>query len=198
MIARVALPENAVQPRTLGEWRRWLARHHDRGEGVWLVMFKKASGKASFDYDAAVEEALCFGWIDSRTRALDADRSMLWMAPRKAKSGWSKSNKERIKRLVAAKRIAPPGLAKIAAAKKDGSWTLLDQVEAGVVPPDLAAALAAQKKARELFDGFTPSTRRPILAWIDSAKRPETRAKRIAETAKLAAINIPVNLWPKM
>jgi len=188
-----ALPDNAVQPRTLAEWRRWLARNHDRGEGVWLAMFKKASGKARFDYGEAVEEALCFGWIDSRGRALDEERTMLWMAPRKAASGWSKSNKERIKRLVADKRMAAPGLAKIAAAKKDGSWTLLDAVEALEIPPDLGRALDAKKKARAGFEAFTPSTRRAILAWLNGAKRPETRKRRIAETAKLAAVGIPVN-----
>ena len=161
------------------------------------MLVKKSTGRAPFDYDSAVEEALCFGWIDSRARSLDAERSMLWMAPRKAGSGWSKSNKERVVRLVAGKRMAAAGLAKIAAAKKDGSWTSLDAVEAGVIPADLGAALDAKKKARTGFEAFTPSRRRMILHWIQSAKRPETRAKRIAETARLAAIGIPVNLWPK-
>jgi uncharacterized protein YdeI (YjbR/CyaY-like superfamily) len=165
VISRIWPPENSVQPATLAQWRRWLARNHARAEGVWLVAPKNSSGKSSLDYDQAVEEALCFGWIDSRTRALDAERRMWWMSPRKARSGWSKLNKERVARLAASERLAPPGLAKIAAAKKDGSWTLLDDVEALVIPPDLA-------------------------------KKPETRAKRIAETAKLAKIDVRVNMWP--
>lgn len=159
------------------------------------MLVKKSTGRAPFDYGAAVEEALCFGWIDSRGRALDAERSMLWMAPRKAGSGWSKSNKERIRRLVADKRMAAPGLTKIAAAKKDGSWRSLDAVEAGVVPADLGTALDAKKKARAGFVAFTPSRQRMILHWIQSGKRPETRAKRIAETARLAATGVPA--WPK-
>jgi uncharacterized protein YdeI (YjbR/CyaY-like superfamily) len=194
VIQRLQPPENSVHPKTVAEWRRWLARNHERTVGVWLVTFKKATGKARMTYDEAVEEALCWGWIDSTTRALDDERGMLWMAPRKPRSGWSKSNKERVARLAKEGRLAPPGKAKIAAAKRDGSWTALDAVEAMVVPEDLAGALRAHA-ATANFNAFAPSTRKAILAWIASAKRAETRDKRVAETARLAAMNIPPPQW---
>jgi len=190
------LPENAVQPKTRAEWRRWLARHHARDEGVWLVMYKQASGKARMGYDAAVEEALCFGWIDSRTRAIDDERTALWMAPRRPRTGWSQSNKARVERLLAAGRIEAPGLAKIEAARADGSWTLLDQVESLEVPADLAKALKASK-GDKYFAGFPPSVRKQLLEWVRSAKKPETRTKRVAEIARLAAMNIRANQWMK-
>ena len=137
-----SLPVNATHPLTRAQWRSWLARYHGRKEGVWLVLWKKASGKAQLDYDAAVEEALCFGWIDSKPRALDAKRSILWLAPRKPRTGWSRPNKLRVERAIAAGRMTSTGLAKIEAARSDGSWTRLDAVEDLVVPPDLAQALA--------------------------------------------------------
>jgi uncharacterized protein YdeI (YjbR/CyaY-like superfamily) len=194
VIRRLEPPENSVHPKSVAAWRRWLERNHERAEGVWLVTYKKATGKARMTYEQAVEEALCWGWIDSRTRALDNERGMLWMAPRKAKSGWSKSNKERVARLAKAGRLAPAGRAKIAAAKRDGSWSALDAVEAMSVPDDLARALQAHAATLE-FNAFPPSTRKAILAWIATAKRPETRDKRIEETARLAAMAIPPPQW---
>ena len=191
-----ALPENAVHPKTRAEWRRWLARHHERTEGVWLVMYKQASGKARMGYDAAVEEALCFGWIDSRTRALDDERSMLWMAPRRARTGWSRSNKARVERLVAEGRMEAAGLAKIEAARADGSWSLLDGVESLEVPADLAKALKASK-GDVFFEKFPQGVRKQLLEWVRSAKKPETRSKRVAEIARLAAMNIRANQWMK-
>jgi uncharacterized protein YdeI (YjbR/CyaY-like superfamily) len=148
-------------------------------------------------YDAAVEEALCFGWVDSRPRALDAERTMLWFAPRKPGTGWSALNKERIERLLATGRMAPPGLAKVDAAKGDGSWTALDAVEALTIPPDLASALAAHPPAREHFDAFPRSVKRGILEWIGSAKKAETRERRVPRTARLAAGNLRANQWPR-
>ena len=190
------LPDDAVHPKTRAEWRRWLARHHARAEGVWFVMYKQASGKARMGYDAAVEEALCFGWIDSRTRALDDERSMLWMAPRRPRTGWSKANKARVERLLAGGRIAPAGLAKIEAARADGSWGLLDGVESLEVPADLAKALKASK-GDAFFAKFPPGVRKQLLEWVRSAKKPGTRAKRVAEIARLAAMNIRANQWMK-
>ena len=190
------LPDHAIHPKSRAEWRRWLARHHERGEGVWLVMYKQASDKAGMGYDAAVEEALCFGWIDSRKRSLDDERSLLWMAPRRPRTGWSKSNKARVERLLAAGRIAPAGLARIESAQADGSWTLLDTVESLEVPDDLARALAASK-GDAYFAKFPPGVRKQLLEWVRSAKKPETRAKRVAEIARLAAMNIRANQWMK-
>ena len=175
-----------------------LARRAPRDVGpIWLVTYKKASGKPRITYDEIVEEALCFGWIDSRSGAVDDERSKLWLAPRKRGSGWSRLNKQRVERLSAEGLIAPPGLRVIEAARADGSWATLDTVEDGIVPDDLAAALAARPPAPTEWESFSLSTRKGILQWITSAKRPETRAKRIAETAELAARGLKANQWPR-
>jgi uncharacterized protein YdeI (YjbR/CyaY-like superfamily) len=191
------LPENAIHPLTLAEWRAWLEANHTRKLGVWLVSYKQASGKAPFSYEESVEEALCFGWVDSKGNKLDDERSMLWFAPRKPGSGWARTNKERVERLMREGRMAPAGLAKIEAAQRDGSWNLLDGVEALEVPHDLRAALAAYPAATGYFEAFPRSAKRAILEWIAQAKTPATRAKRIAETARLAAENQRANQWRK-
>jgi uncharacterized protein YdeI (YjbR/CyaY-like superfamily) len=149
------------------------------------------------DYDEAVEEALCFGWVDSKPNKLDEARSLLWFAPRKVGTGWSKPNKDRVERMMAAGLMAPAGLAKVEAAKKDGSWTALDAVERLEIPDDLAAALDARGQARTCWDAFPRSAKRGILEWIGNAKRPETRAKRVEETASLAEKNERANQWPR-
>lgn len=120
---------------------------------------------------------------------------MLWMSPRKPGTGWSRPNKERIERLTAAGLIAPAGLAKIEAARKDGSWEALDAVEALEIPPDLEKAFAAYETAKPNFEAFPRSVKRAILEWISNAKKPETRAKRVEETARLAAENVRANQW---
>lgn len=175
-----AYPE--VLATTRAEWREWLTRNHETSTGIWLVTYKKASGKPHLSYDELVEEALCFGWIDSKGNKADAERTKLLLTPRKRGSGWSRPNKERIGRLLAAGLMMPAGLARIEAAKTDGSWTLLDDIEAMVVPDDLESALRADAEARAGWERFTPSVKKPLLQWIAFAKRPETRAKRVAET----------------
>lgn len=187
------LPTNALQPATLADWRAWLADNHARPEGVWLITYRPATGKTPFSYEQAVEEALCFGWIDGQANKLDDERTMLWFAPRRPGSGWARTNKARIERLIADGRMTPAGLSKIEAAQADGSWTLLDSVERLEVPDDLAAEFDKYPDARAHFDAFPPSARRMALAWIATAKRPETRAKRVAETARLAQENVRVN-----
>jgi uncharacterized protein YdeI (YjbR/CyaY-like superfamily) len=189
-------PDNATHPLTRAEWRAWLAANHTRAEGVWLISFKKATGKPALSYDEAVEEALCFGWVDSKPRKLDEERSMLYFAPRKGGSGWSRPNKERVERMLAAGLMTPAGLAKVDAAKADGTWTLLDAVENLEIPPDLEAALDAYDAARNNFEAFPRSARRGILEWIVQAKTPTTRAKRVEETARLAQQNKRANQWP--
>jgi uncharacterized protein YdeI (YjbR/CyaY-like superfamily) len=188
-------PENSVHPKTRAAWRRWLQTHHTRAIGLWLITYKKATGKPRMEYDAAVEEALCFGWVDSKVGKLDAARAMLWFAPRKAGTGWSRPNKQRVERLIASGLMMPAGLAKVDAAKKDGSWSALDGVEALEVPPDLRNALAAYPPAGAYFDAFPRSVKRAILEWIHTAKRAETRARRIEETARLASRNLRANQW---
>ena len=162
---------------------------------MWVITFKQATGKPRVPYDELVEEALCFGWIDSKPNTLDDERSMLWLAPRKPGTGWSRPNKERVAKMIRAGGMRPAGLAKVEAAQRDGSWTALDAVEALVVPPDLAVVLASRPPARERFDGFPRSVKRGILEWIATAKRPETRARRVAETARLAQHNARANQW---
>jgi uncharacterized protein YdeI (YjbR/CyaY-like superfamily) len=188
-------PPNSIHPTTLTEWRAWLEQNHTRQEGVWLISFKKATGKPRFDYEEAVEEALCFGWIDSKPNKLDDERAMLWFAPRKPGTGWSAVNKARAERLIQAGRMAPAGLARVEAARQDGSWSALDQVEALEVPPDLDELLAANQAARENFAAFPRSVKRGILEWIASAKKPETHQKRVEETVRLATENQRANQW---
>ena len=188
-------PPNSIHPKTRTEWRKWLERNHMQKDGVWLISFKKATGKPRLEYDEAVEEALCFGWIDSKGNKLDEERSLLWFAPRRTGTGWSKLNKTRVDTLIAAGHMTPAGLVKVEAAKQDGSWNALDSVEALEIPPDLKKALAADRTARQYFDAFPRSVKRGILEWIASAKKPETRAKRVQETATLASKNIRANQW---
>lgn len=177
------------------QWRRWLGSHHADTPGIWLVTWKKSSGRPTVPYDDIIEEALCVGWVDSRPRSLDADRSQLLVTPRKPGSNWSRLNKQRVERLTAAGRMRPSGLAAVEAAKADGTWTALDDVENLIEPDDLAAALDAVPAARREWDGFPRSTRRAILEWIGSAKTPVTRDKRITNTVDEAAVGRRANQW---
>jgi uncharacterized protein YdeI (YjbR/CyaY-like superfamily) len=188
-------PPNSVHPLTRAEWRAWLAANHAGTAGVWLITYKKATGKPRIEYDEAVEEALCFGWVDSKPNKLDEERTMLWFAPRKPNTGWSRPNKERIERMIAAGMMHPAGQAKIDAAKADGSWERLDAVENLEIPADLAEALARYPAAAAHFAAFPRSAKRGILEWIVNAKTPATRAKRIEETARLAEQNERANQW---
>jgi uncharacterized protein YdeI (YjbR/CyaY-like superfamily) len=188
-------PPNSTHPLTVSEWRAWLQANHTRTEGVWLISYKKATGKPALTYEEAVEEALAFGWVDSKGNKLDDERTMLYFAPRKGGSGWSRPNKERVERLIADGRMTPAGLAKIEAAKADGTWTMLDAVENLEVPPDLRAEMDKYPDARVNWDAFPRSARRGILEWIVQAKKPETRAKRVEETARLAQDNVRANQW---
>jgi len=188
-------PPNSTHPKSRAAWRKWLEKNHTRKEGIWLISYKKATGKPRVDYEESVEEALCFGWVDSKGNKLDDERTMLWFAPRKKGSGWSRPNKERVERLIKAGLMAPAGLAKVEAAKKDGSWNALDAVEALEIPPDLAKAFSKNKTAKKFFDAFPRSVKRAILEWISNAKKPETRAARILDTITRAERNIRANQW---
>jgi len=192
-----SLPPDAVHPKSIAAWRAWLAQHYTRESGVWLVTYKKAAGIADISYEEGVCEALCFGWVDSKGRALDERRTMLWYAPRKRGSLWSRPNKERVARLIADGRMEEPGLTKVNAAKADGTWTTLDSVEALESPKDLLAAFQRYDGAKANFDAFPRSAKRGILEWIVQAKTEVTRAKRIDETARMAAQNERANQWSK-
>jgi len=178
--------EARVAPRSRVEWRAWLAAHHRDSEGAWVVIAKKRSGVPGPTYEEAVEEALCFGWIDSRMHPLDGDRFEQRFSPRRAGSIWSRSNKERLARLVQAGLMTSAGLAKIEAAKADGSWDMLDRVEALEIPEDLAEALAAVPGAPEGFGAMAPSAQKQYLYWVLSAKRRDTRAARVAAVVAAA------------
>ena len=173
-------------------WRAWLAEHHATSPGVWLIIHKKNSTEPGVSYDEAVEEALCFGWIDSKTTALDATRFKQVFTPRNPKSIWAKSNKERVTRLIEQGLMAPAGLAVIEVAKANGAWTAYDAVDELAMPEDFAASLRANPTAEAYWNGFSTSVKKGILYFIASAKRPETRARRIARTVELAEQNIRV------
>ncbi len=154
---------------------------------MWLILARKSTGRQPVSLADAVEEALCFGWIDGGLRAVDDRRIMLRFAPRHPGSTWSAPNKERVERLIGEGLMTPAGRAVIEVARQDGSWALLDDVEELRLPGDLAAALAADPAAGRHFASFTASARKQALWWIISARRPETRAARVRETVRLAA-----------
>ena len=192
-----SLPEHSFQATSRSCWRGWLSANHQESSGVWLITYKKASGKPRLEYSESVEEALCFGWVDSLPRKLDEERSMLYFAPRKNGSGWSALNKQRVESLIQNGLMMPAGLAKVEAAKKDGTWSKLDDVDALVIPDDLRAELRKHEHANKFFEAFPKSVKRGILEWILNAKRQETRLKRIAETARLASNNERANQWKR-
>ena len=183
-----------VEIESRSDLRAWLRDNHTQTDSIWLVIWKKGDPRYTA-YNNIVEEALCFGWVDSLPRVLDDTRSMLLLSPRKSGSAWSKANKERVVRLIASGLMTPSGLAKIEAAKKNGLWDKLEEVDALQVPDDLAEELAQHPSARQNFDAFPPSVRRAILEWIIQAKKPETRQARISETAAKADSNIRANQW---
>jgi uncharacterized protein YdeI (YjbR/CyaY-like superfamily) len=170
-------------------WRQWLVHNHQTAIGVWLVYYKVKSGIPSVQYPEAVKEALCFGWIDSKVKSLDETRYRQIFTPRKPKSVWSKLNKQYIEELLAEGSMTEAGAAKIAIAQQDGSWTSLDDIEALIVPTDLHQALACNAVAAQNFEAFSTTTKKNILVWIQSAKRPETRLSRIEKTVSSAAQN---------
>lgn len=170
-------------------WHAWLESNHATATGAWLVTWRPRSGHPGLDYEAAIEEALCFGWVDSTGGRFDDDRGKLYFAPRKPRSVWAATNKARVERLIADGRMAPAGLAAIERAKANGSWTILDGPERLEVPADLAAELGRRPPAAANFAAFPPSARKMLLAWIAQAQRPETRADRITKVSEAAARN---------
>jgi len=183
----------AVYAKTRKAWRSWLKKNHTTEKSVWLIIYHKSSATSSVYYDEAIEEALCFGWIDSTANKRDPESSYLFFAQRKARSVWSQKNKGRVQKLIEQGLMTPAGQALIDLAQKTGTWEARTEVEQGVIPPDLKKAFNQNKPALKNFTSFPPSSKKIILAWISDAKRPETREKRIAETVKLAAKNIRAN-----
>ncbi len=178
------------EPDGVAAWSRWLADHHADVPGVWLVTAKRSSGRQVLDYETAIVEALRYGWVDSTQRGVDEERTRLWFAPRRPTSGWARTNKARIARLEAEGRLEAAGRAAVEAAKANGSWELYDDVEALVVPDDLAAAFDAHPGSRAHWDGFAPSARKQMLAWVVTAKQSATRERRVTTVAAKAAAGV--------
>jgi uncharacterized protein YdeI (YjbR/CyaY-like superfamily) len=187
--------EILVHVETRDEVRSWLAEHAADSPSIWLVTWRRLTGRPAPSYDDIVEEALCFGWIDSTARTFDDERSGLRLAPRKKGSGWARTNKVRVEALERDGRMTEAGRAVIERARQDGSWTLLDEVEDLLVPDDLAAELAARPGATDNFEAFPRGIRRSILEWIVQAKRPDTRRRRVEETVVRAERNERANQW---
>jgi uncharacterized protein YdeI (YjbR/CyaY-like superfamily) len=165
------------------EWRDWLSRHYAREAEIWLIFYKKATSKPTIGYGAAVEEALCFGWIDSIIKRIDAAKYARKFTPRKDNSKWSELNKRRANKMIKEGRMTDFGLAKIHAAKKTGLWYEDSRPQISLdIPPEFAKALARNKKAKENFDKLASSYRRHYIGWIAVAKRPETKKERIRES----------------
>lgn len=167
-------------PADVAAWRAWLQHHHRTERGVWVASWRKGSGRSAVPYEQLVEEAICFGWIDSTVNTLDDERGLQLMTPRKAKSGWTRLNRQRVAALEADGRMTDAGRAAVEVAKANGWWLLYDSVEDLVEPPDLAEALDGSASARRAWDGFPPSARKQMLWWVITAAKPETRAVRIA------------------
>lgn len=183
------------EPADRSAWRCWLDLNHASSPGVWLVFRRGAARQLT--YEAAVEEALCFGWIDSLLNPIDKNHFMQLFTPRRAKSGWSRLNKQRVAKLITGGLMTEAGRQTIAAAKRDGSWKALDAVESLKMPSDFKAALDVNRVAQLNYDTFSASAKKRYLLWITSAKRPETRARRIKAALALLAKNVSVPHPPK-
>jgi uncharacterized protein YdeI (YjbR/CyaY-like superfamily) len=168
-------------PMSLTDWRQWLEKKHLSKQSVWLVFYNKGSDKKSITWGEAVDVALCFGWIDSKKIKIDEETSHQFFSKRKAKSTWSRINKEKVKLLIDNGLMTEAGHKSIEVAKQNGSWTILDDVEALIIPKDLKAELDSKMVAKDYFENLSKSVKKAILQWLVLAKRPETRQKRLAE-----------------
>lgn len=174
-------------PSSQTDWREWLQENHLSKQSVWLIYYKKKSKTPSISWSEAVDEALCFGWIDSTARPIDDEKYMQFFTKRKAKSVWSKINKNKIEKLIEAGKMRQAGFESIEKAKQNGSWIILDTVEELIIPEDLEAAFSANKSSKDFFLSLSKSVRKAILYWLVTAKQQTTRQKRINEIAELAA-----------
>ncbi len=173
-------------PESLAEWRKWLAKNHLSKQAVWVVFYKKTSQKPSITWSEAVDVALCFGWIDSKKIKIDSETSHQFFSKRKAKSTWSKINKEKVQKLISDGLMTQAGLDIIKIAKQNGSWTILDEVEELLIPEDLEKAFSKYIGAKDYFLSLSKSIKKMMLTSLVLAKRADTRQKRIDEIAELA------------
>lgn len=173
-------------PKSRQEWREWLEDNHLEKQSIWLIYYKKKTNIPTVTYSDAVDEALCFGWIDSKAKSIDEKKSMQFFSKRKIKSVWSKVNKDKVARLSEAGLMAQAGLNSVEIAKQNGSWTILDEAEALIIPNDLELEFQKNPNSKDYFLGLSRSDKRNILQWLTMAKRSETRIKRIEEIVELA------------
>jgi uncharacterized protein YdeI (YjbR/CyaY-like superfamily) len=172
------------------DWRKWLELNHNKKESVWLIFYKKKSPNYNLNWSESVDEALCFGWIDSVKKTIDTEKYIQYFSRRKAKSNWSKINKDKVQILIEQELMKEEGYKSIEIAKENGSWTFLDEVEALLIPEDLKGEFVNYKGSMEYFDSLSKSVKKILLYWIVSAKRKETRQKRILEIAENASKNL--------
>jgi uncharacterized protein YdeI (YjbR/CyaY-like superfamily) len=179
----------AFHAKNRADWRNWLLLNASKEKSVWLIIYHKKSSTPSIYYPEAIEEALCFGWIDSKSIKRDEESSYLSFTSRKPKGKWSSVNKERVERLIASGLMMPAGQAMIDLAKETGAWDALVDAENEVIPPDMQELFNENEKSHQHFLAFPPSAKRQILQWISDAKKEETRMQRIIKTVEMAAAN---------
>jgi len=172
------------------DWRKWLELNHNKKEAVWLIFYKKKSSNHNLSWSDAVDEALCFGWIDSTKKTINTEKYIQYFSKRKAKSNWSKINKDKVKILIEQELMKEEGYKSIEIAKENGSWTILDEVEALAIPEDLKEKFVNYKGSMEYFESLSNSAKKILLYWVISAKRKETRQKRVLEIAENASNNL--------
>lgn len=180
-------PIEPIYLKSRRHWRKWLQKNHDKKDSVWLICYKKESNTPTIAWSDAVDEALCFGWIDSQRRSIDDEKFMQRFSRRKATSTWSKINKQKIQRLTKEGLMTEAGIKVIEAAKRNGSWSILDEVEELMIPNDLEIAFKKRSGSKKHFLTLSRSTRRALLLGLVLTKRPETRIKRIREIVDLSA-----------
>lgn len=184
-----------VYPQSIEEWRNWLEKYHNSVKSIWVLMFKKSTGIPSITYNEALDEALCFGWIDSKSNKRDEHSFYQIFSPRNPKSNWSRVNKNKIAVLEEQGKMAPKGREMVELAKQTGTWTALDQVEDLVIPLEMQQLFTQFPNVQSNFEAFPRSVKRGILDWIYSAKTHETKLKRILNTVELAEQNIRANQY---
>lgn len=189
------MKDNQLFVESATQLRQWLEENHALSKGIWLVFYK--GDKRTITVDEIIDQILCFGWIDSKPGKVDEQRTKIYISPRSPKSNWSAVNKQKVARLIKDGLMTPTGMALIDLAKKTGTWDALNQVDNLIVPDDLLKELDKYSDAKSNFEQFPRSVKRGILEWIFNAKKPETRHKRIEETAHMAQNNFRANQWPQ-